>query len=105
MAPILKDCEGFEWDEGNSNKNWYGHRVSDQECEELFMNDPLIVAVDTKHSSTEKRFEALGQSNQGRWLFAAFTIRGRWIRVISAREMNRRETKRYEKEIERSSRL
>ncbi len=103
MASILDQCEGFEWDEGNSKKNWCGHRVSDQECEEIFGNKPLIVALNTKHFSAEKRFEVLGQTNCKRWLFAAFTVRRNMIRIISAREMNRKECNRYEKEIERSS--
>ena len=105
MASILDDCEGFDWDHGNSNKNWQGHRVSDTECEELFFNFPLILAVDKSHSERERRFHALGHTNSGRWLFVAFAIRERLIRVISAREMNKRETRRYEKEIERDTKI
>lgn len=103
MASFLENCAGFEWDEGNSMKNWYGHRVSDLECEEIFANKPLIIAVNTKHLSKEKRYEALGKTNQSRWLFATFTIRRNLIRIISAREMNRKESNRYEKEIKGSS--
>ncbi|MFN0280253.1 MAG: BrnT family toxin [Pyrinomonadaceae bacterium] len=103
MSLILDHCEGFDWDEGNSNKNWFGHRVTDLECEEMFINTPLIVAINTKHSSDEKRYEALGRTTSDRRLFVAFKIRQSLIRIISAREMNRREWNRYEKEIERNS--
>ncbi len=96
-------CDGFEWDEGNSDKNWFLHQVTDAECEEVFFNIPLIVADDTQHSKTEKRYFALGQTDRGRLLFIAFTIRANLIRVISARDMNTREGKRYEEYAERYS--
>jgi len=50
MKITLYDCEGFDWDESNSDKNWYLHQVSDAECEEVFFNLPLVIAPDTKHS-------------------------------------------------------
>lgn len=103
MALILASFEGFEWDEGNSNKNWTGHHVTDAECEQVFFNSPLMTAVDRSHSQRERRFQALGQTDSGRLLFAAFTIRTSLIRVISAREMNKREERRYEEEIKRNS--
>ncbi len=90
-------CDGFEWDEGNSDKNWFRHQVTNAECEEVFFNTPLIFADDTQHSKTEKRYFVLGQTDRGRLLFSTFTIRNNLIRVISARDMNRREEKRYEK--------
>lgn len=103
MASPLENFEGFDWDDGNSSKNWRGHRVSDAECEQVFFNMPLIVATDRSHSAAERRFQALGRTDSGRLLFVAFTVRGPLIRVISAREMNRREERRYEEEIKRDS--
>lgn len=103
---MLDGIEGFEWDEGNSGKNWYGHEVANAESEEVFANRPLIVAVDVKHSKEgEARHTALGHTNNDRWLFAAFTIRNRLIRVISCRDMNRHEVRRYEEEIKRNSKI
>ena len=52
-------CDGFEWDEGNSSKNWFLHQVTDAECEEVFFNIPLIVADDAQHSKIEKRYFGL----------------------------------------------
>lgn len=86
---------GFEWDEGNIDKNWIKHQVSNSECEELFFNLPLILNDDTKHSQAEKRYYALGQTSANRWLFIAFTIREKKFRVISARDMSQKEGRVY----------
>ena len=90
------DWEGFEWDEGNLLKNWEKHRVSASECEQIFFNRPLVAEIDEKHSKTESRVFALGITDAGRRLFIVFTIRSKKIRVISARDMNRRERKVYD---------
>ncbi len=92
---MLAACIGFEWDEGNADKNWIQHQVSPGECEEAFFNDPLLVLPDVGHSKPEPRFYALGQTDAGRRLFLAFTIRRQLVRVISARDMSRRERKEY----------
>lgn len=87
----LHECSGFDWDSANADKIWDKHRVSRRECEQIFFNQPLIVADDEDHSEVEHRFYGLGQTDAGRRLFAVFTIRGDLIRVISARDMSRRE--------------
>ena len=92
----LAECTGFQWDDGNLGKNWEKHGVSDEEAEEIFFNDPLVVGADERHSKKERRYFALGQTDAGRRLFVAFTIRKRLIRVISTRDMTRRERKVYE---------
>jgi uncharacterized DUF497 family protein len=83
--------EGFDWDEGNLDKNWIKHQVSNAECEELFFNLPLVISDDVKHFQDEKRYYALGKTDTNRLLFIAFTIRKDNIRVISARDMNQNE--------------
>lgn len=88
--------EGFDWDDGNIGKNWTKHRVTDWEAEEVFLNRPIASGADVGHSGSEERFYALGQTNRGRWLFVAFTVRGRLVRPISARDMNARERREYE---------
>ena len=94
---IFADVQGFQWDNGNFLKNWEKHSVSNSECEEMFFNQPIIVADDEKHSRTEKRHFALGKTNGGRRLFVVFTIRKDTIRVISARDMSKKENTIYEK--------
>jgi uncharacterized DUF497 family protein len=101
MKSILSDCKGFDWDEGNLEKNWYLHEVTNGECEELFFNLPLIIASDAKHSQLEQRYYALGRTDRERWLFVAFVIRDNLIRVISARDMNQKEAKKYGERIKR----
>ena len=104
MKARIENCEGFDWDEGNSNKNWHLHEVTDGECEDVFFNLPLIIASDQKHSHNETRFFALGRTDADRWLFIAFTIRNKLIRVISARDMTKREERVYAEKIKRDAR-
>jgi len=87
----------FEWDKGNSDKNTIKHAVTIQESEEVFFNQPLIITEDQKHSNSEHRFQALGKTNNHRQLFLSFTIRKNKIRIISIRDMNKKEIKAYEK--------
>jgi uncharacterized DUF497 family protein len=88
---------GFEWDEGNSRKNEQ-HGVSMAEAEQVFFNAPLLVLPDARHSETEPRIHALGKTNEGRLLHISFTLRDNdeLIRVISARDMHRKERAIYE---------
>jgi len=95
---ILSQCIGFEWDKGNIDKNWLKHEVSPAECEQIFFNQPLVIQDDMTHSKTEKRFYALGRTDSRRNLFIAFTVRNGFIRVISARDMSRKEREVYSNE-------
>ena len=95
----IASCTGFDWDDDNARKNWDRHQVTPEEAEQVFFNDPVVIRSDIKHSQSEKRYMALGQTDLQRFLFLAFTIRRNLIRVISARDMNRKELdsyKRYE---------
>jgi uncharacterized DUF497 family protein len=87
---------GFDWDDGNKQKNWEKHQVDFRECEEVFFNQPLLIKEDSIHSSQEKRFYVLGRSDIGRTLFLVFTLRNNKIRVISARDQSKKERKLYE---------
>ena len=92
---ILFGCTGFQWDQGNDQKNYFKHGVTQAECEEVFFNSPLLVADDETHSHSEARSYALGQTDASRLLFVVFTIRGTALRVISARDMSSREKRSY----------
>lgn len=88
---------GFEWNSGNL-EHIKKHEVDFAECEEVFFNKPLYLNEDTKHSSEkEKRYQVLGRTNQSRRMFLAFTIRNNMIRVLSARDQNKKERRVYEK--------
>jgi uncharacterized DUF497 family protein len=84
---------GFEWDVGNERKSADKHGVSQGEAEQTFFNQPLLVLEDDRHSLAEPRFHALGRTNGGRRLHITFTLRRRnaLIRVISGRDMRRKE--------------
>jgi uncharacterized DUF497 family protein len=93
----LARCSGFDWDAGNTAKNWDLHQVTQAECEQAFFNRPILVTVDEGHSAEERRYAALGQTEAGRRLSIVFTIRETLVRVISARNMSRRERRIYER--------
>jgi uncharacterized protein len=96
ISDILAKCTGFEWDQHNSEKINTKHAVTSVECEQVFFNIPVITGDDVKHSKTENRFYVLGQTDSGRLLFMVFTVRNDKLRVISARDMNRKERRIYQ---------
>ncbi len=100
---IFPEFEGFDWDSGNREKNWTEHRVAWWECEEVFFNQPLYVFPDTGHSLAEDRYYALGKTNGARHLFIVFTRRRSKIRVISARDMHRKERRVYLEKAKKDS--
>lgn len=93
---IIAEVSGFDWDEHNTDKNRNKHGVEPTECEEVFFHQPLVVSPDVKHSDVEPRFHALGTTDRGRLLLLVYTVRDKKIRVISARDMSRKEREVYE---------
>ncbi len=91
----LASCTGFQWDDGNAGKNFVEHDVADSEAEQAFFSQPRIMRRDSEHSQNEPRYYLLGATDSGRKLFVSFTIRGDLIRMISARDMTRKELKIY----------
>jgi uncharacterized DUF497 family protein len=100
----LSTITGFDWDEENARKN-ERHSVSMAEAEQVFFNTPLLLLGDFAHSQSEPRYHALGKATEGRRLHITFTLRGdcQLIRVISARDMNRKEQAIYEQAPEDNS--
>lgn len=88
---------GFEWDAGNERKN-EKHGVTMMETEQVFFNAPLLLLEDAAHSQNELRIHALGRTDAARALHITFTLRksGQLIRVISARDMHRKERAIYD---------
>lgn len=97
LLSILASSEGFDWDEGNRDKN-KKHGVEQDEIEQLFFDPRLLVLPDVRHSAEEKRFVGYGATSAGRILTVVFTLREKRIRPISARDASRKERVRYEKE-------
>ena len=94
----LDQVAGFDWDDGNSRKSADKHEVSRAEAESVFFSEPLVIVEDTKHSERELRLHALGKTAQNRLLHITFTLRqnGTLLRIISARDMRRKERTAYE---------
>lgn len=95
---VIKEPIGFDWDKGNIGKNQKKHLVSEKEAEEAFFDKKRKIFKDRLHSGGEERFRIIGKTKDDRILFVVFTIRGRKVRVISARNVNRKEVLLYEKE-------
>lgn len=103
MEEIFEKCIGFQWDSGNSEKNWEKHQVFKAECEQVFFNKPLVVS-DTKDKKVkEKRWYILGRTDLDRLLFVVFTIRKNLVRVISAIDMSKKERVKYYEEIKKDT--
>ena len=96
MENQFDEFVGFQWDEGNIDKNLIKHNVENWECEQVFFNKPLLVLDDLRHSIAEKRLAAFGKTDAARLLVVVFTKRSNLLRVISARDMNARERRFYE---------
>ena len=94
---VISEPVEFEWDKGNLNKNNRKHRVQDKEAEEVFSDNDRFIFTDKLHSENEERFRIIGKTQRGRILFIVFTIRHDRIRIISARDINKKEVFLYEK--------
>lgn len=94
---ILPDPISFLWDKGNIDKNFKKHKVTNKETEETFENKPKFIFEDEKHSTVEKRYGIFGVTDNGKQLSVVFTIRNDKVRIITAREMSKRERRSYEK--------
>ena len=95
MTAEYPEFSGFDWNDGNREKN-LKHGVHGWECEQVFFNRPLVILDDPKHSVTEERYAAFGQTDAGRNLIIVYTMRREQIRVISARDMDKKERQFYE---------
>jgi hypothetical protein len=93
----LTRIEGFDWDARNARKN-EAHGVSAAKAEQVFFNEPLLLLEDAEHGTTEPRLHALGTTTDGRLLHVTFALRcdGTKVRVISARDMHRKERRFYD---------
>jgi len=103
---ILPEPISFEWDRGNNDKNFKKHDVTNQEAEEVFTDEPIFLFEDEKHSSSaEKRNMIWGSTKKGRKLTIIYTLRNNNIRVISVRDLNRKERREYEQKVKTDSNI
>lgn len=97
---IVKEAFEFEWDKGNIDKNFKKHGVTDKEAEEVFGSQRKTIMEDEKHSLKELRYMLWGKTKTGRELTVFFTLRKNKVRIISARDMSRKERRAYEKKVQ-----
>ena len=96
MSETVDTAASFQWDDGNSEKIWTKHGITQTECEQVFFNLPFLVFDEKRHLQNEERFYALGRTDEGKGLFIVFTYRDEsLIRIISARRMTKAERNYY----------
>lgn len=104
MRPLPNPIQ-FNWDKGNINKNIAKHKIKNGEAEEIFVNQPIVLIKDKRHSQAESRLMVLGQSDRKKLLSVVFTIRNNQIRIISARPMGKKERSLYEQKSKKLTKI
>ena len=96
---LLSGIEGFTWDKGNRDKNFNKHKVTNEECEEAFFDSRKRISGSSRIVDGEERYILVGKTKSERLLFVVFTVRDHELRVISARDLNKREWRLYEETV------
>ena len=89
-AVVYKEPAEFIWDKGNRGKNLKRHKVGDRECEEVFFDENKQDYPDPRHSNSESRKIIVAKTKEGRPLLIAYTVRKGKVRIISARDLNKK---------------
>lgn len=95
---LIPKPTAFEWDKGNIDKNWQKHGVRNEEAEDAFFDEEKVISKDVPHAGKEERYILLGKTKLDRLLFVVFTVRDKRVRIISARDANKKGVKIYEEE-------
>ncbi len=93
----LPEPINFEWDLGNQTKSLVKHDITPVEAEQSFFNFKQVLPDYTHSTKLEPRYVLYGQTNNGKVLFASFTIRKGRVRIISVRPAKKKERNLYEK--------
>jgi uncharacterized protein len=91
----------FEWDVTKARTNLRKHGVAFNEATTVLKDKLSITIHDPDHSGDEDRYITIGASITGRLLMVAHTDRGDRTRIISVRELTRKERNAYELEIKK----
>ena len=83
-----------EWDERKARQNIARHGVPFEYAARVFLDLHRLDTEDTRRDYGEERRLTLGKI-EGRLYVAAYTVRGKIIRLISARKANEREWRKY----------
>ena len=85
----------YQWDAGNLD-HIAGHGVEDYEAEEA-LEDPKRVSHATYNRGIERRMSIIGATTTGRILRVIYTMRNQLIRVVTARDADKSEKRRYKR--------
>ena len=86
----------FEWEDAKADANQAKHSIIFTEAMTVFADPLALTGFDPDHSLDEDLFITMGESLDGKLLIVSHTDRDDRIRIISAREANRKERKDYE---------
>lgn len=89
----------FAWDDAKAASNLAKHGVSFEAARDVFRDAFAVEWADDRQDYGEPRFVIVGMID-GRLLAVTYTPRGEAIRIISAREAEAREKRRYHNENE-----
>ncbi len=84
----------YEWDEQKAAQNIAKHGVPFDYAARVFLDPHRLDTEDERRDYSEQRRLTLG-TIEGRLYAVAYTMRGKIIRLISARKANEREQRKY----------
>ena len=82
-----------EWDDVKAEINRKKHGISFEKAAEIFLDEFLIDDYDEEHSDDEDRIKVIGMVDK--ILVVIYTERGEKYRLISARNADKREKRKY----------
>ena len=88
----------FEWDTRKAARNIANHGIPFEYAARIFLDSHRIDIKDERRDYNEERRLTLGKI-EGRLFVAAYTPRGKLIRLISARKANEREQRQYDEAL------
>ena len=87
----------FEWDEAKAAANLSKHKVSFEQARQAFDDAFAVGWDDDRHRYDENRYCLLGMVD-GKVLFVGYTLRDGRTRIITAREAQPNERRKYHEE-------
>ena len=84
----------FEWDENKNRTNKKKHGISFELASRVLLDDKVRTGRSDRKS--EERYKAIGEV-KNRIITVVYTLRGRSIRIISARKASKNERRKYHK--------
>jgi hypothetical protein len=91
------DADDFEWDDAKAAINLTKHGVSFEQARDAFDDPFAIDFIDDREDYGEQRLILFGMV-EGRLLVVAHTLRDDKVRIISAREAEPHERRKYHEE-------